>query len=99
MHYAVGLILLSKELHDKHTHVIGTRGGTRNSSQAQAPAQSVFWQEITGSTDSPPSPLPFTRPTRPATPLPPDSAPIEFYEKLVNDRVIQIIVDETNRFA
>ena len=90
------MILLSKELHDKHIHVIGTRGGTRNSSQA---AQSVFWQEITGSTDSPPSPLPFTRPTGPATPLPPDSAPIEFYEKLVDDRVMQIIVDETNRFA
>ena len=77
---------------------IGTRRGTRRPAGSTPPIP-MAWQEITGSTDAPPFPIPFAQPSGPAAPLPPTAEPIEFYKQLVDERVIGIIVDETNRFA
>ena len=77
---------------------IGTRRGTRRPA-GSTPRIPMAWQEITGSTDAPPSTIPFAQPSGPAAPLPPTAEPIEFYKQLVDERVIGIIVDETNRFA
>ena len=55
------------------------------------------WQEITGSVDAHPSPIHFHQRTGPAVPLLPTSTPIQFYEKLVDETVMGIIVQETNR--
>ena len=52
------------------------------------------WIDITGSLDTPPHPHPFVGPSSPVIQA---EDPIDFYRRLMDDRVIQLIVDETNR--
>ena len=75
-------------MHFKNTQFIGTRRGT---------SSHLSWQELTGSTDIPPPPIPFNETTGPATHLPPTASPIQFYEKLVDETVMSIIIQETNQ--
>ena len=50
------------------------------------------WQEITGSRDAPPSNILFHGRTGPAATFLPTSTPIQFFEKLVDETVMGIIV-------
>ena len=52
------------------------------------------WIDITGSLDTPPHPLPFVGPSSPVIQA---EDPIDFYRKLMDDMVVKLIVDETNR--
>ena len=70
--------------------LIGTR--RRTGSHATG-AIEPSWHEITGTIDMPPTPIHFNQLTGPTMRLP----PIQFYEKLVDDTVMGIIVQETNR--
>ena len=62
--------------------------GTRRGTGSHATGVFISWHEITGSVDMPPSPIHFNQPTGPTSGLPPSAAPIQFYEKLVDDTVI-----------
>ena len=53
-----------------------------------------MWQELATSSDAPPPPVVFDGPPTPSLPLP---DPLHFYLRLVDDTVMAVIVNETNR--
>ena len=73
------------------TQCIGTRGGTGRAARSQLP-----WQEIIGQADMSPTPIPFHETSGPVQSILQESEPVVFDGKLVDDRVMGIIIDETN---
>ena len=80
----------SLQWREQYNTYIYTSGATRFNTP-------LPWQEFTGQADVPPLPLPFHQPPGPIPSVVQASEPVQFYGRLVDENVMKIIVDETNR--
>ena len=68
-----------------------SRGGKR------AEPSSLPWQPVDPGKDTIPSPLSFCGDVGSTLQMPPGSQPVDYYRQLIDDRVIHLIVEETNK--
>ena len=68
-----------------------SRGGKR------AEPSSLPWQPVDPGKDTIPSPLSFCVDVGSTLQMPPGSQPVDYYRQLIDDRVIHLIVEETNK--
>ena len=68
-----------------------SRGGKR------AEPSSLPWQPVDPGKDAIPSPLSFCVDVGSTLQMPPGSQPVDYYRQLIDDRVIHLIVEETNK--
>lgn len=78
----------------------GRRRGSRGDggSSLHPAVEPLNWQATNEESDIPPTPFPFLETTGPTLQLPPNPQPIDFFSQLLDGPVIQLLVDETNRW-
>ena len=62
-----------------------------------AEPSSLPWQPVDPGKDAIPSPLSFCVDVGSTLQMPPGSKPVDYYRQLIDDRVIHLIVEETNK--
>ena len=78
----------------------GRNDAQTSSARAAGPRGGVLatdWQPLDPETDAAPPPFPFTHEVGTALTLQLASQQIDFFRHLFDDRIIQLIVDETNQ--
>ena len=85
-------------------HAQGTATGQRRGhstgkgrGRTRANPSSLPWQPVDPGKDAIPSPLPFSEDVASTLQMPPGSQPVDYYRQLIDDRVIHLIVEETNK--
>ena len=74
-----------------------SRGRGRGQGRSHVTPSTLPWREVRHETDLAPPCLQFSEETGPTFQMPPDTQPINFFRHLLDDSVLQLIVDETNR--
>ena len=69
--------------------------------QTGSTASSVppVWQRVDCTSDVAPTPLPFSEPVGSTLQLPLDSKPVDFFRHLLDDRILDELVKETNQYV
>jgi len=75
------------------------RGRSRGSTRRGPAASSLPWQTVSTSTDVAPTVPTFTATPGPHLQLPSNPQPVDFLEQLLDEDILGLVVDETNKYV